>query len=190
VTPRTTCYDAAGSTAEVPDVKARRHLLLLSSACAIVHALLCLPASATNDGPDPSGKNAPLDLSMHRGKVVYVDFWASWCSPCKQSFPWMEALHDSLSSDGLVIVTINVDHDRKKADAFLERMESKLPVIYDPEGKIAAAYELEAMPSSFVYGRDGALRSRHMGFHADKTDEIEAELRRLLAEEGSDATGH
>ena len=129
-----------------------------------------------------------IDLSAHEGKVVYLDFWASWCGPCQQSFPWMIDLQERLGDLGLVVLTVNVDRDRAKADRFLEKMNGELTVIYDPEGKIAAAYELEAMPSSFIYGRDGLLKSTHTGFHPDEVAEVEASLLGLLEEgEASDA---
>ena len=143
------------------------------------------------DTPDPQQESADpaLDLNQYVGQVVYLDFWASWCAPCKQSFPWMIALQDQLDDQGLVIVTVNVDRDRKAAERFLEKLESDLPVIYDPEGEIAAAYELEGMPSSYIYDRAGVLRASHIGFNPDQAEEIEEQLLVLLAEEVEDAQG-
>jgi thiol-disulfide isomerase/thioredoxin len=153
---------------------------------------LCCPVTAARgeDRVQTSEADSPLDLEEYAGKVVFVDFWASWCAPCKRSFPWMVDLQKRLSEQGLVIVTVNVDRTRKAADRFLEQLDSELPVIFDPEGEIAEAYQLETMPSSYIYGRDGTLRATHMGFHPDKVDEIEAELKALLLEEAPDAKAH
>jgi thiol-disulfide isomerase/thioredoxin len=158
-----------------------RRLVLLCGFCALLLAP-APPAAAADDPPKPGAATPAIDLSPHAGKVVYVDFWASWCVPCKKSFPWMMGLLQRHGEEGLVILTVNVDSERKSADAFIENMKSTLPVIYDPEGKLAAEYALEAMPSSFVYGRDGTLRGSHLGFRMEDTDKIEAELQKLLAE--------
>ena len=158
----------------------RRTLPMLLLILAMPHAGLA--SSFTEPGAEPA-----VDLSSHEGKVVYLDFWASWCAPCQQSFPWMIELQQRLAERGLVVVTVNVDRDRVKADRFLEKVRSELPVIYDPDGKLAAAYELEAMPSSFLYGRDGRLVSIHAGFHKDGIDAVEAEILELLEKESGDA---
>jgi len=147
-------------------------------------------ARAGEDDSDPASEPVViLDLSQYEGQVVYLDFWASWCAPCQQSFPWMMQLQDELADQGLVVITVNVDRDRSAADRFLAQTGSELPVIYDPKGEIAADYELEGMPSSYIYDREGVLRSTHVGFHPDKVDAVEAELQALLAEELSDAEG-
>lgn len=149
--------------------------------------LVFVPAPILADESAENESASELDLEAYRGQVVYLDFWASWCAPCKQSFPWMIELQDRLGEEGLVVVTVNVDRDRKAADRFLAELDSDLPVIYDPEGEIAGRYELEAMPSSFVYDRKGVLRETHLGFHPGKVAEVEAELAALLAEEVDDA---
>ena len=158
----------------------RSFLNLLCSTCILLGAAAPSPLHAADDSASP--RDTAIDLSPYAGKVVYLDFWASWCGPCKQSFPWMMGLAKRHGEAGLVVLTVNVEPDRKAADAFLERMKSTLPVVYDPEGKIAAAFELEAMPSSFVYGRDGTLRASHLGFHLDQEQKIEAEIEKLLGE--------
>jgi len=155
---------------------------------ALLTSLLFLAAAVPGVAEDPPAEApaeapAALDLSAYHGKVVYLDFWASWCVPCKQSFPWMMELLERHAEQGLVVLTVNVEPDRDAADAFAERMHSTLPVIYDPEGKLAAAYALEAMPSSFVYGRDGSLRATHLGFHPKETAQMEAEIQKLLSED-------
>ena len=123
-----------------------------------------------------------LDLSDYRGKVVIVDFWASWCAPCRQSFPWLNAMYDEYADDGLVILGVNTDVDAMEAQQFLEEIPAKFEIIRDPEGELARSFEVAAMPSSYVFARDGELDTRHLGFLRSRRDEYEAVIQRLIAE--------
>lgn len=122
-----------------------------------------------------------LDLAAYAGKVVYLDFWASWCAPCRRSFPWMNEMLARYGDQGFAIVSVNVDADREPADAFLAETPARFPVVYDPQGKIAERWGLMGMPSSFVIGPDGKVISRHVGFRSDSPQKYEAEIRRLLS---------
>ncbi|MDP2226069.1 MAG: TlpA disulfide reductase family protein [Moraxellaceae bacterium] len=126
-----------------------------------------------------------LDLDTYKGKVVYVDFWASWCGPCRQSFPWMTAMHNKYSKDGLVVVAVNVDQEKAKADAFLREFQPAFTLIFDSKGTLTTDYKVQTMPSSYLIGRDGKPRFRHLGFHDAKRDLYEKELRDLLAEKAA-----
>lgn len=119
-------------------------------------------------------------VSAREGKVVLVDFWASWCVPCRRSFPWMNAMLEKYADDGLVIVAVNLDKDRAAADEFLAEIPAKFEIEFDPEASIAREYGVEAMPSSFVFGRDGELVAQHLGFKVKKQDEYEAVLVKAL----------
>lgn len=121
-----------------------------------------------------------FDLSAYRGKVVIVDFWASWCVPCRRSFPWLDSMQRKYGEDGLVVIGINEDNEPQDAEAFLTAFPVTFPIIADPDGKLAREFDLVAMPSSFVIGRDGELAVRHLGFKSAKEAEYEATLRRLL----------
>ena len=123
-----------------------------------------------------------LDLSDYRGKVVIVDFWASWCAPCRQSFPWLNAMYDEYADDGLVILGVNTDVDAMEAQQFLEEIPAKFEIVRDPEGELARSFEVAAMPSSYVFARDGELDTRHLGFLRSRRDEYEAVIQRLIAE--------
>lgn len=148
----------------------------------IFAALALLLAAAPAVAADPSPETL-IGLQDHAGKVVYVDFWASWCVPCRKSFPWLQKLRADHGDQGLAVLTVNLDRDRAAAEAFLAKAGAEdMPVIYDPDGTIASAFGVEAMPTSYLYGRDGVLRSRHEGFQAKQAAELEDTLKELLAE--------
>ena len=119
---------------------------------------------------------AALDLEQYRGKVVVLDFWASWCVPCRRSFPWMNRMQGKYSDDGLVIIGVNLDRDPADARAFLEEIPADFLIHYDTEATLAEAYGVEGMPSSYVIGRDGKIVAQHLGFKVKREDEYEAAL--------------
>ena len=122
---------------------------------------------------------APLDLAQHRGKVVLVDFWASWCEPCRHSFPWLNEMQ-ARYGDRLVVIGVNVDRERTDADRFLSQVPAHFAVIYDPNGELASQYDVMGMPSSFVFDTSGRLVDQHIGFRKSKRAEREEQLRKLL----------
>ena len=143
--------------------------------------LLALSAAFLVGSVSPVHAATPMfDLSQYRGKVVYLDFWASWCKPCRQSFSWMNAMQQKYSADGLVIVAVNVDEQRSDADEFLREMPASFAIVYDPEGKLAEQYALIGMPSSFLIGKDGTVIQKHEGFFTDSPAKYEAEIREAL----------
>jgi thiol-disulfide isomerase/thioredoxin len=130
----------------------------------------------------PIAQAAGLDMSAYRGKVVYLDFWASWCGPCKQSFPWMQHMNDTYGQRGLTVIAINLDLDRADADKFLDRFGPTFEVRFDPKGKIAEFYKVQAMPSSVLIDRHGVMRFTHEGFRPIDGPSYEAQVQGLLAE--------
>ncbi len=115
-----------------------------------------------------------------KGKIVYLDFWASWCGPCRQSFPWMNELQRELGARGLVVVAVNVDHERADANRFLASYPAEFRVLFDPEGKLAERYKVGGMPTSFLIGRDGKIVSTHAGFKQKDADALAATVRRVV----------
>ena len=166
---------------------------------ALVCALLLLPtspAAATSRSASeaiaarppapsfelPARDGTTLRLEDLRGEVVYLDFWASWCPPCLRSFPWMDALAERHAEAGLRVVAINLDADRAAATRFLDDQDAGFDIAFDPEGRVAEAYDLRGMPSSYVIDRDGRVARAHVGFRAKEAAAMEAAILRVLGE--------
>jgi len=146
-----------------------RRIPLLATA-----ALLLLAAAGRAES------EAGLDLEPYRGKVVIVDFWASWCAPCRRSFPWLESMQRKYGDDGLVVIGVNEDSEPAAAEAFLSDTPVSFRIVRDPGGRTAEHFGLVAMPMSYVIGRGGEFVARHAGFKVAKTDDYEALIRRAL----------
>jgi cytochrome c biogenesis protein CcmG/thiol:disulfide interchange protein DsbE len=146
---------------------------------AVVYALLAFTAGATSIGASGTA-SAPFDIARHHGRVVIVDFWASWCKPCRQSIPWLNAMRQRYGAGGLTIIGVNVDADRGDADRFLRDVPIDFEIIFDPEGQLARQFKVKAMPTSFVFDRAGKLVETHLGFRSAKKDDHEAAIARLL----------
>jgi cytochrome c biogenesis protein CcmG/thiol:disulfide interchange protein DsbE len=149
-------------------------MLAGSQALAVDHGQVAPEITVT----DAHGQ--PLPLASLRGKLVYVDFWASWCGPCRQSFPWMNAMHDKYAANGLAIVGINVDQKRSDADRFLAQMPARFSVVYDPQGTSPRAYAIKGMPSSVLIDPQGRVLLVHAGFRDDDRAMLEAKIREAL----------
>ncbi|NND92890.1 MAG: TlpA family protein disulfide reductase [Granulosicoccus sp.] len=112
-----------------------------------------------------------FDLADYKGKIVYVDFWASWCTPCRASFPFMAELADT-HADKLAIVAINVDENLADAKAFLSDYETPFDIVFDQSGMLAEAFNVPGMPTSFLHDRNGELIGQHVGFRKKDMEAI------------------
>jgi thiol-disulfide isomerase/thioredoxin len=117
------------------------------------------------------------------GKVVFVDFWASWCAPCKASFPAYSQLNSAYSGRGLVVVAVSVDDSPGAYAAFVARMRPNFATVEDARHRLVGAVQVPTMPSCYLVDRAGRVRFMHAGFHGGETDkELRGEIESLLAE--------
>ena len=130
-----------------------------------------------------SAADTEFSITDHEGKVVILDFWASWCTPCRRSFPWLNDMHAKYEQQGLVIIGVNLDASREDASEFLEQFPARFRIHFDTNAALATEYGVEAMPSSFVIGRDGELKVTHLGFKVRQQAEYEAILIEALGEQ-------
>lgn len=122
----------------------------------------------------------PIKLSALKGKVVLVDFWASWCAPCRESMPFLEKLSKSYKDQGLVVLGVNIDNDIDAARKFLKEMPVSFQVVNDAQKSVAKAYAPPTMPSSYIIDKRGVVHVVHAGFRRADAAKIEAEIKSLL----------
>lgn len=153
------------------------------AAAALTAALFAVPAQALEVGdaapvlklPTATGA-APMELAALKGKVVYVDFWASWCGPCKQSFPWMNDMQTKFGARGLEVVAINVDAKMADAQRFLATSPARFTVAYDAAGDSPKQFAIKGMPTSYLLDRDGKITLVHSGFRDADRSELEGAI--------------
>jgi len=159
-----------------------RHLILILLLTLVPGTALAL--SAGDPAPDfslPDSTGKTFTLSSLRGQFVYVDFWASWCGPCRQSFPWMNQLSQRSRKAALKVVAVNVDENRDDAEAFLRQLPASFTVVFDPAGKAAASYQLPGMPTSILIGPDGSVRWIHIGFRKNEGEVLQSRILREMS---------
>ena len=142
------------------------HLNQISSACDL----------KTLDGKPAS------DLQELRGKVVYMDFWASWCPPCVKSFPFLNQLEHDMKEQGVHVIGVNLDEKVKDAEEFLAKNPARFSIVADPSKECAKALEVMAMPTSYIIDKKGNIRHVHQGFRPGETEELRALLTQLVTE--------
>jgi thiol-disulfide isomerase/thioredoxin len=122
-------------------------------------------------------------LPATAGKVVVIDFWASWCAPCKAAFPAYDELHRDFAAQGLVVLGVGVDEKRAAHDAFLAKLKPVFATVHDGAQKLVAAAGVPGMPTAFIVDRRGIVRHVQVGYHGDKTrQELRTQVAALLAE--------
>lgn len=126
-------------------------------------------------------EDKPISLQQFNGKVVYLDFWASWCAPCRTSFPLLNKLHQKLKDQGFEVVAVNLDEQKANADKFLNEIPVNFNVLHDSSGEWSDKYVVESMPTSFIIDRQGIIQKIHHGFASDDINEIEKKVVELLA---------
>ena len=127
-----------------------------------------------------SGRN--VRLSELRGQVVLINFWASWCSPCRQELPLLNKIYTQYRAAGFMLLAVNVDDNRKDAEAMLKRLELRFPTLFDDAKAVAKLYGVDTMPATLVIDRDGRVRYVHRGYYEGYEKKYEQQVRELLKE--------
>ncbi|WP_255856673.1 TlpA disulfide reductase family protein [Bacterioplanoides sp. SCSIO 12839] len=125
-------------------------------------------------------KKGQLSLSEYRGKVVYVDFWASWCGPCRKSLPLLNDMRNELKGQPFEVLAINLDEDIKDARGFLKQFPVSYPTLHDGAGNTPEDYELKGMPTSYLIDKNGIVQAVHTGFKPSDMTKIRKEVASLL----------
>jgi len=151
----------------------------------LTNALLALTLSISVLGSNANASDAPkltydAIAKQNIGHVVYLDFWASWCTPCRKSFPWMNEMQKKYGHQNFKVVSVNVDSDKQLAQQFLVDTPANFSVLYDPNGDLASEMQLKGMPNSFLINAKGVVISAHVGFNDEKKINYEQEIQHLI----------
>lgn len=130
--------------------------------------------------PASSGNN--IRLSEQVGEVVMINFWASWCAPCREEMPLLDNLYGKYRDLGFTILGINLDENRDDAAKVLEQIPVSFPVLFDPKSEISRLYDVRAMPTTILIDRDGNVRALHKGYMPGFVDQYENEVKTLIKE--------
>ena len=153
----------------------------------VLASLAPLAIAASSSGPaanftlkSASGEN--IRLSEYRGQVVLLNFWASWCGPCRQEMPELDVLHQKYESLGFTVFGVNVEQDRKSADKILRDIPVSFPILFDDQNAVSELYDVDAMPVTVLVDRNGDIRFMHRGYKPGYEIEYEAQVRELVRE--------
>ena len=159
---------------------------LLSATLALAPLQTLIAAGIGSKAPDCAltsiNDSQRYDLQQFHGKVLYVDFWASWCPPCAKSFPFLNELDRDLKASGLHVIGVNLDQAPEDAKTFLAKYPANFTVVADSNEKCAKDFDVKAMPSSYLIDRNGVIRHIHLGFRSGEAEELRMLAEQLLAE--------
>lgn len=153
--------------------------------------LVCLGSGATRAAMPGTGSIAPgftlksdsgknLKLGEYRGQVVMINFWATWCGPCRQEIPHLNRLHERYRKAGFALLGVNIDDQPRAAREMMQKLNVAFPVLFDTDKRVSRLYDVGAMPSTFVIDRDGRIRHIHLGYRAGYEIQYDNQIRELL----------
>ena len=127
-----------------------------------------------------SSKGTEISLSHLKGRVVYLDFWASWCIPCLKSFPWMNEMREKYAEQGLKVIAVSLDHDKDLARRFADEFEAEFTIGFDTRSELADQFDVRGLPASVLISRKGKMLAMHAGFNDEQAIEYESEIVKAL----------
>jgi len=163
-------------------------MLRAFSVFAMTMLVASLAYAATVSGPAPnftlqSNAGGQVSLASLKGKVVMVNFWATWCVPCRQEMPHLEALYEKYNGLGFELLAVNVEKNNAEgARKWLQETPVTFPVLFDPENQVTKLYKVQTMPSTVIIGRDGTMRFMHNGYKPGYENDYQTQVRALLRE--------
>jgi len=165
--------------------------LVKAFACSVITGMTLFGTvtvlAADTAAPDftlPAKTGAAVQLSKYKGSVVMLNFWASWCGPCRTEMPLMDQIYKKYAAAGFVLLGVNVDTDSTDAQKFLSQVPVSFPIAYDRENKVSKMYDVAAMPSTVFIDRKGRVRQLHRGYKPGDENEYLSEIRALIREPG------
>ncbi len=160
----------------------------LSLAAALLLALPTLPTLAAGSGKPapqfdlPSREGKEVNLAQYKGQVVMLNFWASWCGPCRQEMPLLESIYKKYNKLGFVLLGVNVEPDSNAAINWLKQTPVSFPVLYDKDSKVSSLYDVEGMPSTVMIDRKGNVRMIHKGYKPGDENDYLNSVQALIKE--------
>jgi peroxiredoxin len=160
-----------------------RKLLTLCCGCLLMWTAVADEAGGPAPSFDLTAKDGGrIALDGLKGQVVMVNFWASWCGPCRQEMPHLEALHQRYESLGFTLLGVNVDKDSDDAQDFLDDTPVSFPILFDPSSGVSELYDVIAMPTTVLVDRNGTMRFIHHGYKPGYENDYQTQIRALLRE--------
>ena len=162
-----------------------KNTLLGLALCAFAATSLASSGLEGQQAPDFALKSSTGDnlrLSEYRGDVVMINFWASWCAPCREEMPLLDEMYDKYKNLGFTILGVNLDENRQDAAKILEQIPVTFPVLFDPKSEISRLYKVTAMPTTILIDRDGNLRAVHKGYLPGFIDKYDSAVKALIKE--------
>jgi len=170
----------------IRNVFAKRGLaVMLGASLMALVSISALAIPAKGNAPDftlKSNRGSNVKLSEHRGEVIMINFWASWCAPCRKEMPLLEDLYQRYKDGGFTLLGVNVEEDSSAAKDLLKDVRVSFPILFDNQNKVSQLYNVEAMPSTVILDRNGKVRFVHKGYQPGYEDEYQKQVRELIME--------
>jgi peroxiredoxin len=160
---------------------------IAATAAALALALPALAGSADAPAPAPAFTLAArggqeVSLTQYKGQVVMINFWASWCGPCRQEMPLLESIYKKYNRMGFTLLGVNVEPDSQAANEWLKQTPVSFPILYDKDSRVSKLYDVAGMPSTVIIDRSGKLRMLHRGYKPGDENEYLDSIRTLIRE--------